>query len=163
MTYLGIQLVEDILEVVTLDRFFGIEEFEELLHELRRHIDLQAAHFNALIDDQLQEKFVNALQMWPGRVHILLGLDTRFREAEASFFNIGKRTEDVLLNHLDDLIKIGDYQAHNVFLVLQELLQLIDGLKAVSLRRKEKTIVKNLFKVTASTLTLPFTSLVSSL
>ena len=44
--------------------------------------------------------------MWPGGVHILLGFNARFREAKTSFFNIGKRAEDVFLNHLDDLVKI---------------------------------------------------------
>lgn len=36
----GIELVQNILKVVTLNRFFGIEELKELLDELRRHIDL---------------------------------------------------------------------------------------------------------------------------
>ena len=53
--------MQDILEVVTFYRFFGIEEFEELLHELRRNVDLQAAHFNAFVNNQLQEKLVNSL------------------------------------------------------------------------------------------------------
>ena len=36
----GIELVQNILKIVTLNRFFGIEELKELLDELRRHIDL---------------------------------------------------------------------------------------------------------------------------
>jgi len=36
----GIELVQNILKIVTLNRFFGIEELKEFLDELRRHIDL---------------------------------------------------------------------------------------------------------------------------
>lgn len=36
----GIELVQNILKIVTLNRFFGIEELKELLDELWRHIDL---------------------------------------------------------------------------------------------------------------------------
>lgn len=36
----GIKLMQNVLKVVTLDRFFSIEELKELLDELWRHIDL---------------------------------------------------------------------------------------------------------------------------
>lgn len=71
--------------------------------------------------------------MGPGRVHILLGLDTGLRETEASFFHVGKWSEDVLLDHLNDLVQIWNDQADDVFLVLEQLLQLVDRLKSVRL------------------------------
>ena len=39
-TYLGIELVKNVLEVVTLNRFLRIEQIEELLHELRCDVNL---------------------------------------------------------------------------------------------------------------------------
>ena len=38
---LGVQLVQDIFQVVSLDRLFRVEQFQELLNELRRHIYFQ--------------------------------------------------------------------------------------------------------------------------
>lgn len=43
---LSVKLVEDVLKVVSLDRFFRVEEFKELLHELDRHVNLQLLHVN---------------------------------------------------------------------------------------------------------------------
>ena len=40
-TYLGVKLVKDVLQVVTLDRLLRIEQVKELLHELRCDIDLE--------------------------------------------------------------------------------------------------------------------------
>ena len=50
---LGVELVQDILEVVTLYRLFRIEQVKELLHELRRDIDLERADLHGFIDDEL--------------------------------------------------------------------------------------------------------------
>jgi hypothetical protein len=36
----GIKFMQNVLKVVTLDRFFGVEELKELLDELWRHVDL---------------------------------------------------------------------------------------------------------------------------
>ena len=38
--YLSIKLMKNVLKVVTLDRLLGIKKIEELLHELRRDVDL---------------------------------------------------------------------------------------------------------------------------
>ena len=77
--------------------------------------------------------------MWPGWVHILFGLDTRFREAEASFFNIGKRTEDVLLNHLHDLIEMREYQGLDVLLFLQKFFKVSDGCQTFRLKEIKRS------------------------
>jgi hypothetical protein len=53
--------VQDVLEVVSLDGFFRVEELEELLDELRCYVNLELAHFDSLIDHQLQEEFVDSL------------------------------------------------------------------------------------------------------
>ena len=125
--------MEDVLEIVALNWFLWIEKFKEFLDKLWCNIDLERAHFNTLVDHQLQEELVDALEMRPGGVHILLCLDTGLREPEAAFFHIGQRPENVLLDHLDDFVQIRDDQADNVFLVLEKLLQFIDCLKTIGL------------------------------
>lgn len=74
---LSIELVKDILQVVSLDSFFGVKQLEELLDELGRYIDLEGLHISRLIDDQLQEKLVDALQVRPRGVYFLVLLDSR--------------------------------------------------------------------------------------
>ena len=58
---LGVELVQDILEVVTLDRLLRIEQVKELLHELRCDIHLERANLHRLVDDELKEELINAL------------------------------------------------------------------------------------------------------
>lgn len=76
--YLGIQLVKNIFEVVSLNRFLRIKQFEELLDELGSNINLQGFHIHRLVDHKLQEKFINALDMRPGGVDFVFLLDTCF-------------------------------------------------------------------------------------
>jgi hypothetical protein len=75
--YLCIKLVKDVLQVVTLDTFFGIEQFKELLDELRGNEDLELADLNGLIDYKLQKEFIDSLQVWPSGIHFLILVDTR--------------------------------------------------------------------------------------
>lgn len=75
--YLCIKLVKDVLQVVTLDTFFGIEQFKEFLDELRGNEDLELADLNGLIDYKLQKEFVDSLQVWPSGIHFLILVDTR--------------------------------------------------------------------------------------
>ena len=70
-----------ILEVITLDGFLTVEKFEEFLHELRCYVHLQRSHFDALVDDQLQEELVDTLQVGPRGIHILFSLHTCLRES----------------------------------------------------------------------------------
>ena len=37
----GIQLVQNILKIVSLDRFFGVKKFQELLNELRSNVNFK--------------------------------------------------------------------------------------------------------------------------
>jgi hypothetical protein len=48
---LGIELMQDVLEVVSLDGLLGVEELEELLNELHGYIDLELLHVNRLVDN----------------------------------------------------------------------------------------------------------------
>ena len=56
-----------------------MEQVEELLYELGRDIDLQLTDLNRLIDDELEEKFVNALKVGPSGIHFFLLLHTSLR------------------------------------------------------------------------------------
>ena len=69
--------MKDVLQVVTLDTFFGIEQFKELLDELRGNEDLELADLNGLIDYKLQKEFIDSLQVWPSGIHFLILVDTR--------------------------------------------------------------------------------------
>lgn len=120
---LGVELVKDILEVVSLDALLGVEEFEEFLHEGGCNIDLETLDIASLIDDKLKEELVDALEMGPGGIDLLFLLDTSFREGKSTLLCAGERSEDVLLNHLHNLIKIGDDQLHHRLLFLQKPLE----------------------------------------
>ena len=76
--------------------------------------------------------------MRPGRVHLFLLVDTCLSKVQIALFHVGKGTEDVFLNHLHDLVEVGDYDAHHVFLVLQHLLELCDSVQAFSLYKSKK-------------------------
>jgi hypothetical protein len=73
--------MKDILEVITLYGFLTVEKLEEFLHELRGDIDLQRSHFDALVDDQLQEELVDSLEVGPRGIHILFSLNSGFGES----------------------------------------------------------------------------------
>ena len=115
--YLGIEFVKDVFEVVSFDGLFGVEELEELLHELGSHVDFERLHVDCLVDHQLQEELVNALQVWPSGVHLILLLNTCLREAKISLFHIRKRAENILLDHLHDLIKVWNDKSSHILLI----------------------------------------------
>ena len=96
-----------------------MQQVEELLHELRCDINFQLSDLNRLIDHKLEEKFVNALKVGPSGVHFFLLLNTSLCEVQIAFLDIGKRTENVLFNHLHDLVQVGDDHANDTFLVRQ--------------------------------------------
>ena len=81
-TYLGVKFVKNVLQIVSLDRFFRVEKFKEFLDELRSHVDFERAHLNRFVDNELQEEFVDSLEVGPGWVHLFLLVNTGLREAE---------------------------------------------------------------------------------
>lgn len=50
-SYLGVEFMQDVFEVVTLDWFFGVEQLEELLHELGCDVLFESTDLDRLIDD----------------------------------------------------------------------------------------------------------------
>ena len=71
--------------------------------------------------------------MGPRRVHLFFLINTGFSKIQVAFFDVWKWTEDVFLNHLHDLIKVWNNDAHDIFLVLKHLLELLNGVKSLSL------------------------------
>jgi len=151
MTYLCVEFVQNVFEVVAFNGFFRVEQLQELLHELRSHVYLETAHFHSLVNHELQEELVDALQVGPGGVHLFFLVNACLREAEVRFLDVWQRSEDVFLDHLHHLVEVRDNQRLHVLLVLKHLLELLDGVEAFSLKRESKL------------LTFPLTSLVSSL
>jgi len=72
--------------------------------------------------------------MGPRGVHFFFLVNSSFCEVQIALFDVWKRTEDVLFNHLHDLVEVGDDNADHVFLVLEHLLQLSDSVKTFSLQ-----------------------------
>ena len=70
--------------------------------------------------------------MWPGRIDLVLGLDTCLRELKIRFLDIRQRPEDVLLDHCHDIVEVRNDEADDGLLILQVLLDLIDGIEPLS-------------------------------
>ena len=115
---LRVQLMQNVFQVVSLDRLLGVEQLKELLHELRSNVDLERSYFNGFVNDELQEKLINSLQMWPGRIDLILGLDTCLRELKIGLLDIGQRPKDVLLDHGHDIVEVRNDEADDRLLVL---------------------------------------------
>ena len=127
VAYLGIKLVKDVFEVVAFYRLFRVKKLEELLNELWRDVLLKSAHFYWLVNNKLQEKLVNALQVRPCGVHLLLLVDTSLSDGQVAFLDVGQRTENVSLDHCHDLLEVWNNEHGNWFLVKEQLLELLNG------------------------------------
>lgn len=130
---LGVQLVENVLQVIALNGLFRVEELEELLNELGRHVYFERPDLNRLVNDQLQEELINSLQMRPGGVDLFLLLDTGLRELEIGFLDVRQRPEDVLLDHGHHVIEVRYDQRHDCLLVLEQRLNLVNGIQTLRL------------------------------
>jgi hypothetical protein len=102
----GVELMQDVLEIVSLDGLLGIEKLEELLDKLNGDINLQLLDINRLIDDELQEKLIDTLKVRPGGIDLILLLDTGLRELEVGLLDVGQGTENVLLNHGHNVVQM---------------------------------------------------------
>ena len=50
---LGIKFMEDVFEVVSLNRFFWIEKLQKLLDKLWGNVNFEWSNFNSLVDNKL--------------------------------------------------------------------------------------------------------------
>jgi hypothetical protein len=130
---LGIELVQNVLEVVSLDGLFRVEELKEFLHELWSDVHFQRSNFDGFINYELKEKFIDSLQMRPGWLDFVLGFNSGLRELQVGFLEVGEWSEDVLLDHGHDVVQVGNNQTDNCFLVLEQLLNFVDGVESFGL------------------------------
>lgn len=84
----GVELMQNVLKVVSFDGFFGIKELEELLHELRSDVYFQGSNLNGFVDDELQKEFIDSLQMWPSWLDFVFGFNSSFRELKVRFLEV---------------------------------------------------------------------------
>ena len=130
---LGIQLVENVLEVVSLNGFFGVKKFQEFLDELRGNVNFEWSNFNCLVDDELKEELIDTLEMWPGWFDLIFLLHTSLRELKIRLLEVGKWPEDIFLNHGHYIVKVRNNQANDSLLILKQLLDLINGVQSFGL------------------------------
>jgi len=57
--------------------------------------------------------------MGPGWLNLILGLHTSLGELEVGLFEVGKGSEDVLLDHGHYIVQVGDDKGNHCLLVLQ--------------------------------------------
>ncbi len=105
------------------------------MDELGGHINLEGLDIDCFVDDKLEEEFVDALNVGPGRVHFILLFYTCFTEAKVRFLDVRQGSEDVALNHLHHFIEVGNDKSGHVLLVSEHLLELIDGVEPLSLKK----------------------------
>lgn len=63
---------------------------------------LQALHVGSLVDDQLQEEFIDGLQVGPFRIDDDLLIFNSILSGASLLLQDGQRPEDVLLDHFHD-------------------------------------------------------------
>lgn len=129
---LGVKSVKNILQVLSFLWFFRIEQLKELLNEFVSDESLQTLDISGIINNQLEEEFINWLEMWPTWV-----------EDDFLFFNAHiiwptllddrKWSENVLLNHFHDSVKIWDDQVDNMMLIGKKITQLGNILQSLIL------------------------------
>jgi hypothetical protein len=129
----GVKLVKNVLQIVSLDGLFRVEELKEFLHELGRNVDLERSNFNGFIYNQLKEELVDTLEMRPGGLNFILLLDTSFRELEVGLLEVWQRSENVLLNHGHHIVKMRNNQRNNRLLILKHLLDFVDSVQPFGL------------------------------
>lgn len=133
--YLCVKFMENILEIVSLVRLLRVKQFKKLLDKLGLHKLLERLNVDTVVYDELEEKLVNALQVGPGGVNLLVLLNARLREAKIRLFDVGEGPEDIALNHVHGFLYVGQDHLNDEFLVGGELfLELGNHVHALLLR-----------------------------
>lgn len=119
--------MEDVLQVVSFNALLRVEQFKELLNELRSDEDLKLTDLNGLVDNKLEEELVDTLEVWPGGIHFFVLIDARLRKTKVGLLDVGQWSEDVLLDHRHHLLNVWNDQLGHVLLVGEHLLELLHG------------------------------------
>ena len=120
---LGVESVQDVLEVFSLLGLLAVEQFQEFPDEFVADERFELLHFGGVIDDELEEELVDRLEMGPGGVcDDFFFFDAHF--GDTSFFDDREGTEDIFLNHLHDEVEVGNHEVDDLVLVGQDVTQL---------------------------------------
>ena len=84
--------------------------------------------------DEHEEDLVDALQVWPSRISALFLGDSSLLRIEVELLDVGQWSEDVLLDHIHDLIEVGYDQLRETLLILNHRLNLLDRSDSFRLR-----------------------------
>lgn len=125
--------MKNILKVIALDTLLGVKKLKEVLHELGSNVDLEGTNFDGLVNNELKEELIDTLEVGPSGIHLFFLINSSLLEAKVALFHVGEGTENIFLNHLHNLVEVGNNQRRDVFLVLEHLLQLLDGIKSLGL------------------------------
>ena len=118
--------MQNVLEVFSLPRLFGVKQLQKLLDEGGSDVDFKGLDLSAFVDNELEEEFVDWLKMGPGGVdQILLFLHSHTLAWKASLLEDGKRPEDVLLDHVDDQVQVGDNDRGHAVLIGQVIIEFL--------------------------------------
>jgi hypothetical protein len=71
--------------------------------------------------------------MWPGWFNLIFLLDSGLRELEVGSLEVGKGSENVLLNHGHHIVQVRDDKTDYRFLVLKQLLYFVDCVQSLGL------------------------------
>ena len=85
------------------------------------------------MDDELKEKLVNALKMWPSWLNLFLLLHSCLSELEVGFLEVWQGSENVLFNHGHHIVKTWNNNARDCLWLLQQLLDLVDSIQSFCL------------------------------
>ena len=103
------------------------------MDELWSDIHLEGSHLNCLVDNQLKEELIDTLEMWPCWVNLVLCLDSCFRELQVRLLHVWKWSENVFLDHGHHIVEMWDDKAYHSFLVLEQLLDLVNSIETLCL------------------------------
>ena len=117
---LGVESVKNILQVFSFLWFFRIEQFKEFLNELVSDESLQALDISSIIDNELKEELVDRLEMRPTWINDdFFFFNTHF--VWSTLLDNWKWSENVLLDHFHDSVKIWNDQINDMVLVSEKV------------------------------------------
>ena len=106
--------MKDVLQNVAFSWVLRIKQREKFLDELCLDVRFEDVGLHQVVCDDHMKDLVDALEVWPGRVHHLFLADAvAFVSVELP--DAGKRSENVLFDHLHDLVNVWkNYMLHRV-------------------------------------------------
>ena len=130
-----IEFMKNILQVISFRWIFCIKQVHEFLHKLRCNIVFQYLWIskNFMSNNRMKE-LVYPFNKWPGRINFTLINDsTCLSSIQINIIEARQWSENVLLNHFHDLIKIRQYYGFHCLIIIHHRLNHINSIKSLSL------------------------------